>query len=60
MFEGQLIKAIKEKIKINTNYMHMEASYDVFVLMRTLEAISFKFEGHKHQARVLHYVEANF
>ena len=40
--------------------MQMESSYDVFLLIRTLEAVTFKFEGHKYQAHALHDTEADF
>ena len=44
---------MKAKLKCYANYMQMEASYEVFMMIRTLDSITFKFEGHKHKAHVL-------
>ena len=50
LFEGKWTKAVKAKLKFYANYVQIEASYIVFMMIRTLESIAFKFEGNKHQA----------
>ena len=48
---------MKAKLKSHANYVQMEALYDVFLLIMTMEAIPFNFEGHKHHAHALHDVK---
>ena len=60
LFEGRCTKSMKAKLKSHANYVQMEASYEEFLLTRILEAITFKFEVHKHQVRLLHDAKVDF
>ena len=51
---------MKSKLRGNPNYARMEADYDVFLIIRTVQVITFKFEGHKNKAHALHNAKAEF
>ena len=60
LFKGQRTKGIKAKLKIHANYVHMEASCGLFLLIRTPEVIKFKFEGHKNQSHAIYDADVDF
>ena len=51
---------MKSNLRVHPNYAWMEADYDVFLLLRRMQTITFKSKGHKNQLHALHNAKAEF
>ena len=60
LIKGKFTKSIKYKLNIHANNMQMKVSYDLFLLINTLEDITFHFEGHKQQEHVVNNLKTDF
>ena len=59
LLEVQCTEAMKDNLREHPDYVWMEVGYGVFLVLRTMKAIIFKFEGHKNQSHAMHDVKVS-